>query len=94
MLPPILSGQFTIVDAEIKGQMAPVAVAFWVHVSPEIDQRLTATPPNKAVPLLPNEWRSGEIPWESLVAPGCCSSKPSCRDIRDSVIKTPRQSKH
>lgn len=59
--PPMLSGQFAIMDARINGQIVPVAVAFWAHVSAEVDRRLS----DASVPaiLQPPEWRSGDILW-------------------------------
>ena len=62
VVPMIMTGQFAIMDAEVNGQLTPVAVAFWALVSPEVDQRLSD--PSIAVPkLAPDEWRSGEITW-------------------------------
>ena len=62
VLPPIMSGQFAILDAQINGQTVPIAVALWANVSAEIDQRLS-DPTLPSIKLKPNEWRSGEILW-------------------------------
>lgn len=59
--PPLLSGQFAIMDTQVNGQVVPVAVAFWAHVSPEVDARLSDTA--KPAVLQPSDWRSGDIPW-------------------------------
>lgn len=62
VVPAIMTGQFAIMDAEVNGQLTPIAVAFWAHVSTEVDQRLSDT--SIAVPKLgPNDWKSGDIPW-------------------------------
>ena len=62
VMPALLSGQFAIMDAEVNGQLRPVAVAFWALVSPEVDQRLSDT--SIAIPkLAPKDWRCGDIPW-------------------------------
>ena len=51
VVPPLMTGQFAIMDAQVTPQQAdgaaapaqtvPVAVAFWASVSPEVDQRLS-----------------------------------------------------
>ena len=62
VVPMITTGQFAMMDAEVNGQLVPVALAFWVNVSPEVDQRLSDE--TVAVPrLAPNEWCCGDIPW-------------------------------
>lgn len=64
VVPAVLSNQFLLAEARAKGNgfTAPVGVVLWAHVSPEVDQRLTA---NVAQPirLKPEDWRSGSIPW-------------------------------
>ena len=62
VVPALMTGQFAIADANINGQVVPVAVAFWANVSAEVDQRLS-DPGQKMMQLKPDDWRSGEIPW-------------------------------
>ena len=61
VLPPILSGQFRVVQAEQLGVPVPVAVALWASVSAAVDLRLS----DLSAPwrLHPDEWCSGDIPW-------------------------------
>jgi hemolysin-activating ACP:hemolysin acyltransferase len=64
VLPPLLTGQFSVAEASTKqgGPRVPVAVALWASVSAEVDKRLSE---NLAAPirLRPDEWRSGDILW-------------------------------
>ena len=64
VVPPLLLGQFAILDGKIDGAPlpVPVAVALWANVSAEVDQRLST---DLAAPmrLRPDEWRSGQILW-------------------------------
>lgn len=62
VLPPIMAGQFAILDAQIRGQAVPVAVALWAFVSPEVDQRLSQNLEHP-IRLAPHEWRSGDVLW-------------------------------
>ena len=62
VLPPIMTGQFAILDAQVNGQVMPVALALWARVSAEVDQRLS-DPTLPSIRLKPDEWRSGEILW-------------------------------
>jgi cytolysin-activating lysine-acyltransferase len=64
VLPPLLTGQFSIAEARSKenGASAPVAVALWAKVSPEVDKRLSEAL-EQPIQLRPREWRSGDIPW-------------------------------
>jgi len=64
VVPAVLTGQFSLAQARSKenGFTAPVAVALWASVSPEVDKRLSATT-DPAVRLAPNEWKSGDILW-------------------------------
>lgn len=62
VVPPLMTGQFAVMDAQINGQTVPVAVAFWALVSPEVDQRLSDTTVS-FVRLRPEEWSSGDILW-------------------------------
>lgn len=61
ILPPLLTGQFAVMDAQIKARRVPVAVAFWAYVSPEVDRRLSIT--SEMAVLQPADWRSGDILW-------------------------------
>jgi hemolysin-activating ACP:hemolysin acyltransferase len=64
VLPPLLTGQFSVAEAAPKdgGARFPVAVALWASVSVEVDQRLSE---NLTAPirLRPDEWKSGNILW-------------------------------
>jgi hemolysin-activating ACP:hemolysin acyltransferase len=64
VLPPLLTGQFGVAEARSKqgGAAAPIAVALWARVSPEVDKRLSENL-DKPVQLRPREWRSGDILW-------------------------------
>jgi hemolysin-activating ACP:hemolysin acyltransferase len=64
VLPPLLTGQFSVAEAGPKagGLRFPVAVALWASVSPELDKRLSE---NLTAPirLRPDEWKSGDALW-------------------------------
>jgi hemolysin-activating ACP:hemolysin acyltransferase len=64
VFPPLLTGQFSIVEASAQpdGPKLPVAVALWASVSPDVDRRLSE---NLTAPvrLRPDEWQSGDILW-------------------------------
>jgi cytolysin-activating lysine-acyltransferase len=64
VVPPLLTGQFSIAEAKSKqsGASAPVAVALWARVSPEVDKKLSENL-DKPMQLRPREWRSGDILW-------------------------------
>jgi cytolysin-activating lysine-acyltransferase len=64
VLPPLLTGQFSLAEARSKqnGVSVPVAVALWARVSPDVDKRLSEGL-DKPIQLRPTEWRSGEILW-------------------------------
>jgi hemolysin-activating ACP:hemolysin acyltransferase len=72
VIPPLLTGQFSIAEARSNqnGASAPVAVALWARVSPEVDKRLSENL-DKPMQLRPREWRSGDILWlvEAVGAP-------------------------
>ena len=64
VIPAVLTQQFVLAEAR-KGEQgipAPVGVALWASVSPEVDQKLSA---NTTGPLRlrPDEWKSGDILW-------------------------------
>jgi hemolysin-activating ACP:hemolysin acyltransferase len=62
VVPPILTGQCAVMEANVGGRPTPVAVALWAGVSDEVDRRLSenlSTP----VKLRPDEWQSGAILW-------------------------------
>ena len=68
VVPALLSGQFSIMSARGKSDddlRAPVGVAFWASVSPEVDAKLEAQKKAGLVPfrLQPKDWKSGEIIW-------------------------------
>ena len=63
VLPPVVAGQFYIVEAadQSTGFRAPVAVVTWAFVSDDLDASLresTARPQ-----LRPDQWKSGAIGW-------------------------------
>src|SRR5215475_3236706 len=64
VIPPLLTGQFTVANASLKqnGVAIPVAIALWASVSAEVDKKLSA---NLHLPirLRPDEWRSGDVLW-------------------------------
>lgn len=64
IVPPLMLGQFAMLDGNIAGMPlpVPVAVALWANVSPAVDERLSneLTSP---IRLRSDEWRSGEILW-------------------------------
>lgn len=64
VVPAVLSNQFLLAEARAKGNgfTAPVGVVLWAQVSPEVDQRLTASVA-QPIRLKPEDWRSGNIPW-------------------------------
>lgn len=64
VVPAVLSGQFSIAEAQSKtsGFTTPVALVTWAKVSAAVDQRLSAEP-DKPTRLKPEEWKSGDIIW-------------------------------
>ena len=64
VLPPLLTGNFSIAEAKSSknGVSVSVAVALWASVSSEVDKRLSANV-DKPMRLRPSEWRSGDILW-------------------------------
>jgi hemolysin-activating ACP:hemolysin acyltransferase len=64
VMPPVIAGQFYIVEAMDKehGFRAPVAAVTWAFVTEEVDQLLQ----RQAVPLRrmrPDQWNCGAIGW-------------------------------
>ncbi len=64
ILPPLLTGQFYVVEALNKnsGLRVPIAAVTWAFVSEELDERLQQGE-SEAIRLRPGEWKSGEIGW-------------------------------
>jgi hemolysin-activating ACP:hemolysin acyltransferase len=64
VLPPMMTGQFEVLEVAVPGAPipVPVAVALWAQVSVEVDHRLS-TNPAVGMKLRPDEWRSGDIWW-------------------------------
>jgi cytolysin-activating lysine-acyltransferase len=75
VLPPVMSGQFSLGQAhapQTQGQkeggvLVPVAVAMWARVSNEIDKRLSENL-DKPVRLGVGEWASGDNIWLMAIA--------------------------
>ncbi len=67
--PALVRGQFALADAQSKetGVVMPVGAVLWALVSAEVDKRLTEKT-EEPIRLLPDEWRSGDIPWIILTA--------------------------
>ncbi len=64
VIPPVLTQQFVLAEAR-KGEdsiPAPIGVALWATVSPEVDQKL-ASNTTGPLRLRPDEWKSGDILW-------------------------------
>jgi cytolysin-activating lysine-acyltransferase len=63
-LPPVMSGQFLLAEAQMKGNgmMAPVGLVLWAAVSPEVDKRLDENL-SDLPRLKPEEWKSGNLLW-------------------------------
>lgn len=62
VLPPVTLGQYRLFQIERR----PVAVAFWAHLTAEIEQRLE----NGLMRLKPTEWAGGDRLWLiDLIAP-------------------------
>jgi len=64
VVPPLLANQFTLAEARTKDGAipAPIGVALWAFVSPEVDEKLSQNL-DRPMRLRPDEWKSGDIPW-------------------------------
>jgi cytolysin-activating lysine-acyltransferase len=64
VIPALKAGQFAIAEAHSKetGAVTPIGAVVWAFVSKDVDERLAASP-DRLVPLRPEDWRSGDIPW-------------------------------
>lgn len=67
--PAISTGQYLVLTAHQKsrGAAAPVAVAMWANVTPEMDRRLSQGD-GQSVSLSLADWSGGNIAWLVLVA--------------------------
>lgn len=67
--PSIRLQQFALVEAANPklGHVMPVAAVLWAFVSPEVDARLSREL-DRPIRLLPQEWKSGTIPWIVVAA--------------------------
>lgn len=83
--PPLLSGQFAILDGEINGRKIPLAVAFWAYVSREIDERLTDTSISTVV-LEPTDWQSGNNLWLIDIAGQPQAVRQLTQHLKDAVL--------
>ena len=64
VVPPVITQQFVLAEARRKEEdiPAPIAVALWARVSPEVDSKLSSIA-SGPLRLRPDEWRSGDIFW-------------------------------
>jgi cytolysin-activating lysine-acyltransferase len=84
VVPPLLSGQFAVMDTQIHGQMVPVAVASWVYVSPEVDQRLSDS--SIEARLSPSDWRSGDLLWLIELVGLPRAARPLMQHLKEKVF--------
>ncbi|HEU0218518.1 MAG TPA: toxin-activating lysine-acyltransferase [Stellaceae bacterium] len=88
VLPPLLSGQYSIGHSQSAPNRAggPVAVALWARVSPEVDRKLTETL-DKPVQLRAGEWRSGDILWLVEAIGSQRALPPFLKHLSETVFK-------
>lgn len=88
VLPPLLTGQFSIAEAgDQKSDLkVPVAVALWANVSAEVDKRLSANL-SDPIRLRPDEWRSGEIAWLVDAVGDARVVSPFLKQLSETVFK-------
>ena len=86
--PAIGTGQFAIANAHDKerGVAAPVALALWASVSPEVDARLSALGDQPMV-LPMQDWRSDEIPWLMALVGDQRVVQPLLTNLQDKTFK-------
>lgn len=88
VVPPLMSGQFLVAEAQSKAQgfVTPVAAALWARVSKEIDQRLSQNL-DKPLQLTPQEWNSGEIGWLIVLAGNVQALAPLLKQLQETTFK-------
>lgn len=88
VVPPLISGQFLVAEAQSKSQgfITPVATALWAKVSKEVDQRLSQDL-DKPIRLAPNEWKCGEIPWLIVLAGNPQAIAPMLKQFQETTLK-------
>ena len=64
VVPPLVNGQISVATAQTNGSgvTAPVGAVLWAMVSAEVAKRL-GSQAGKAIPLAPEDWKSGDIVW-------------------------------
>jgi hemolysin-activating ACP:hemolysin acyltransferase len=88
VVPPLMSGQFLVAEAQSKTQgfVTPVAAALWARVSKEVDQRLSQNldaPPQ----LTPKDWNSGDIGWLIVLAGNVQALAPLLKQLQETTFK-------
>jgi len=88
VVPPLLSGQFLVAEAQSKAQgfVTPVAAALWARVSKEVDQRLSVNL-DKPLQLSPKEWNSGDIGWLIVLAGNLQALAPLLKQLQETTFK-------
>jgi hemolysin-activating ACP:hemolysin acyltransferase len=88
VVPPLLSGQFLVAEAQSKAQgfVTPVAAALWARVSKEIDQRLSLDL-DKPMQLSPKDWNSGDIGWLIVLAGNLQALAPLLKQLQETTFK-------
>jgi hemolysin-activating ACP:hemolysin acyltransferase len=88
VVPPLMSGQFLVAEAQSKTQgfLTPVAAALWARVSKEVDQRLSQNldaPPQ----LASKDWTSGDIGWLIVLAGNVQALAPLLKQLQETTFK-------
>jgi hemolysin-activating ACP:hemolysin acyltransferase len=88
VVPPLMSGQFLVAEAQSKAQgfVTPVAAALWARVSKEVDQRLSENL-DQPVQLAPKDWNSGDIGWLIVLVGNVQALAPLLKQLQDTTFK-------
>ncbi len=88
VVPAIVTGQFTIAEAQSKanGFVTPVAAVIWASVSEEIDRQLSENN-GEPVKLASKDWKSGDNPWLILAAGDNRLIKAMLQRVQETVLK-------
>jgi len=88
VVPPLMSGQFLVAEAQSKTQgfVSPVAAALWARVSNEVDQRLSQDL-DKPLQLSAADWQSGEIGWVVALAGNLQALAPLLKQLQETTFK-------